>query len=121
MKWKGRQGSRNVDDRRGGGGNTRGRRRGKRAGGLGIVGVIVVIVFSLITGQNPLNFMGNTGTTNTAQQSSQQAKPKSAGQNEQLAQFSKVVLKDTEDVWEKLFREQLNKTYKKPTMVIFNG
>jgi len=113
MKWKGRQTSRNVEDRRG--------RRisgGKKAGGLGVVGIIIVIVFSMITGQNPMQLLQDTGGI---QQTNQQYAPSSAGENEELAEFSKVVFKDTEDVWSKLFREKLGKKYIYPKMVIFNG
>ena len=38
-----------------------------------------------------------------------------------MAQFVSVVLKDTEDVWDKLFAEQLQATYRKPTLVLFSG
>jgi predicted metalloprotease len=31
------------------------------------------------------------------------------------------VLKDTEDVWNKLFREQLGQDYREPTLVLFSG
>ncbi len=114
MKWKGRQTSSNIDDRRG-----RNVRRTKRVGGgMTITGVIIVIIFSLITGQNPLQLLDGTGG---GQQSYEQSQPNVTGANEELAQFAKVVLKDTEDVWEKIFREQLGQRYVKPVMVIFNG
>jgi predicted metalloprotease len=41
-------------------------------------------------------------------------------QDEQ-AQFVSVVLKDTEDVWHKIFAEQLNAQYQEPQLVIFSG
>jgi predicted metalloprotease len=37
---------------------------------------------------------------------------------EELRQFSAVVLKDTEDVWDQVFREQ-GRRYEKPTLVLF--
>lgn len=39
---------------------------------------------------------------------------------EELAQFTAVVLKDTEDIWHALFRE-IGKTYREPTVVLFSG
>jgi len=39
---------------------------------------------------------------------------------EELAQFASVVLKDTEDIWHALFREN-GKTYREPTLVLFSG
>lgn len=116
MKWKGRQTSSNVDDRRG-----RRIRRTKRTGGIGIVGVILIVVFSLVTGENPMRLLQNIGG-GTPQQSYEQNSPNAGGSvNENYAEFSKVVLKDTEDVWAKLFQEQLGKRYIEPKMVIFNG
>jgi len=107
MRWKGRTGSQNVEDRR---------RNTKRVGGgIGIMGIIAIVVFSYITGQNPLSLLqqtgGLSGGTTTERPISQR--------QEQLAQFSKVVLKDTEDVWEKVFREQLGSHYQAPTLVLF--
>ena len=109
MKWKGRQQSTNVEDRRGGGGV------GKKVGGLGLGGVVIVVIVSLIFGENPLNFLsqieGGGQTTNTT------TAPRA---DDELAGFVKVVLKDTEDVWTKLFNES-GKRYQKPVLVLFEG
>jgi len=113
MKWKGRQTSNNVEDRRG-----RNIRRTKRTGSIGIVGIIIIVAFSMITGENPMKLLQNL---DGSQQTTQQYSPSSSGENEELAQFTKVVFKDTEDVWSKLFKEQLGKKYIFPKMVIFNG
>lgn len=114
MKWKGRQTSSNVEDRRG-----RRVRRTKRTGSIGIGGIILVLIFSWVTGQNPLQLLQSAGG---GQQSAEQYAPSSSSsENEELAQFTKVVFKDTEDVWSKLFKEQLGKRYVFPKMVIFNG
>ncbi|MEZ4986951.1 MAG: neutral zinc metallopeptidase [Saprospiraceae bacterium] len=40
---------------------------------------------------------------------------------DELANFVSIVLQDTEDVWTKLFPEQLGRTYQKPVLVIFSG
>ena len=39
---------------------------------------------------------------------------------EELAQFTAVVLRDTEDIWHALFNE-MGKTYREPTVVLFSG
>ena len=110
MRWKGRTGSQNVEDRR---------RSTKRVGGgIGIVGIIAIVVFSYFTGQNPLSLLQQTGGLSSGGGTTE--RPISQRQ-EQLAQFSKVVLKDTEDVWEKVFREQLGSRYQAPTLVLFTG
>jgi len=43
-----------------------------------------------------------------------------AREHEELAQFVSVVLKDTEDVWNRLFPEQLGRRYQAPTLVLFS-
>lgn len=101
MRWAGRQGSGNVEDRRGMG--------GRLAIGGGIGGVIVLIL-SLIMGENPLNYI-NVDQGQAPQQTTEA--------EDQQAQFVGVVLKDTEDVWNKLFTEQLNATYQEPRLVLF--
>jgi predicted metalloprotease len=107
MRWQGRRESGNVDDRRGSG------MGGKIA--LGGIGTIIVVVLTLVMGGSPSDVI-NVITSN---QTEQAAAPTEA-QNEQ-AQFVKVVLGDTEDVWNKLFEEQLHKKYEEPTLVLFSG
>jgi uncharacterized protein len=103
MKWIGRQGSGNVSDRRGMGG-------GLAIGG-GIGGVIVLIL-SLLMGNNPLENI-NVGQTSGSRATSEA--------EDQQAKFVSVVLKDTEDVWHKLFNEEFNAQYQEPTLVLFSG
>ncbi|MDB5257081.1 MAG: metalloprotease [Chitinophagaceae bacterium] len=106
MRWQGRRASDNVDDRRGGG------MGGKIA--LGGVGTLIVIVLTLVMGGSPsdvINVLSNQPTEQPVD---------TAGQSEQ-AQFVKVVLGDTEDVWNKLFEEQLHRQYEEPTLVLFSG
>lgn len=110
MRWKGRAQSRNVEDRR--------RSRTKVGGGIGIVGIIIVIVFSWITGQNPLSLLRQTGSLPGTETGGGRA---ISAKDEQLADFSKVVLKETENVWEKVFRDQLHKRYIPPTLVLYSG
>jgi predicted metalloprotease len=108
MQWQGRQESDNVDDRRGITG-------GHVAVGGGIIGVIFILAKFLLGG----------GDVNQLQQDLQQpqqqemsAEQKTADDKE--ASFVKVVLKDTEDVWSKIFGD-MGKTYAKPTLVLFRN
>ena len=111
MRWQGREGSQNVEDRR---------RRTVRnvGGGLGL-GAIVLALAVMFMGGDPSSILQQ------AQQPQQQipaGTPSQASEaEEELAQFVKVVLKDNEDVWNKLFREQLGKQYQEPTLVLFTG
>ena len=109
MRWQGRQGSGNVEDRRG---------RGGLAIGGGIGGVIV-LVLTLLFGGNPSDILNGGGGQPAAEQGTG-ASGNTAAQDEQ-AQFVSVVLKDTEDVWNKLFREQLGQDYQETRLVLFSG
>ncbi|HET9744696.1 MAG TPA: neutral zinc metallopeptidase [Chitinophagaceae bacterium] len=106
MRWIGGRASTNVDDRRGISG-------GGLAVGGGIIGVIVVVLRLLLGGGGedvPLQIPGQT-TEMTAEE-------KAA--DDQRAQFVKVVLGYTEDVWNELFAEQ-GSNYKEPVLVLFRG
>jgi uncharacterized protein len=107
MLWKGRRGSSNVDDRRGISGG------GVAAGG-GIIGVIVYLLYTFLGGGG-----GDTSTlppvlpgTSTEMTTQEKAA------DDERAEFVKVVLAETEDVWSKIFTEQ-GKDYPEPTLVLF--
>jgi len=108
MQWRGRRQSGNVDDQRGRGGV------GPMAfkGGIGTVAIVIVI--SLIMGRNPLELLSQMETQSPGVEQGQpyQASP----EEQQLAEFVKVVLADTEDVWHKLMAD-----YRDPTLTLFTG
>jgi len=106
MKWRGSQRSGNVDDRRG---------MGRPAAGLGIGGIIVVVIY-LFMGGDPSDL---TQMMQQQQATSVQSTP--VDPNDDDAVFVSVVLKETEDVWEKIFQEEFGKAYRKPTLVLFDG
>lgn len=108
MRWRGRQQSGNVEDRRGMGGG------GKIAlgGGAGII----ILIISLLLGENPLEYINVDGGSQAVQQQQQPV----SQEEEELAQFVRVVLKDTEDVWNMLF-QQRGEIYQEPTLVLFSG
>jgi predicted metalloprotease len=107
MKWKGRQGSDNVEDRRG-------MSTGKMAVGGGI-GTIVIVLIVLLLGGDP-----------SAVVDTMQSTPVESGtatftaEEEEMAQFVSVVLKDTETVWGEIFK-QSGSTYRQPALVLFSG
>ncbi|AIQ43267.1 neutral zinc metallopeptidase [Paenibacillus sp. FSL R7-0297] len=112
MKWQGRRGSSNVEDRRGsrGGG-------GKLIGG-GISGIIIVVIVTLLSGGNIGDIMGNL--TSTGSSTSSNVPYEQTAQEKELSEFVSVVLADTEDVWSEVFQEQ-GKTYQDPTLVLYSG
>lgn len=117
MKWKGRRQSGNVDDRRGsGGGGGRGFGGFGIPGGLfskgGIIVVIIVVVIAWINGVNPLQLLQQANNGSNTYSTEQSYTPTASEQ--ELAQFVRVVLADTEDVWNKEFSD-----YREPTLVMF--
>lgn len=102
MRWRGRQGSGNVSDRRGMG--------GKFAVGGGLGGIIVLILTMFLGGNNPLDSINLGSTGNNAP---------SAAEDDQ-AKFVGVVLKDTEEVWNVLFEQEFKTDYKEPQLVLFS-
>jgi len=109
MKWNRARRSSNVVDRRGG--------AAKKAGGLGVVGIIVVLAISYFTGQNPMQLLGllNQGGSPGAQQT-QTAAPI----NDQASAFIGSILGETEDVWSEVFRAS-GSEYQAPKLVLFSG
>lgn len=123
MRWKGRRQSSNVEDRRGSGGRIP-RRAGRVGGGLGVVGVIAAVVIYLAGGDPSalLSSGGGSGTGITTSRPSTTNQPyKGSKKEEELKEFVSVVLQDTEDAWDKIFREQVRgAAYQDPNLVIFN-
>lgn len=120
MRWTGRRESSNVDDQRGrsGGGFSNfggGLPRGLFSKG-GLIVIVIILAISWFTGTNPLTLLsqlsGNGGSIPVEQSQPYQA----TASEEELASFVKVVLADTEDVW-----NQLLENYREPTLVLFTG
>ena len=108
MKWKGRAQSGNVEDRRGGGGP-------KLIGG-GILGIIIALAAYFIT-KDPAALQQ---LAQQAQAPTELSPEQKAAQDEQ-AEFTSVVLKDTEDVWDELFPKAFGQPYEHPKLVMFTG
>lgn len=106
MQWLGRRESSNVDDRRGLGG-------GHIAVGGGVLGVIFLLAKFLLGGGDVSDLQQ---AMPQGQQQEMTAEQKAA--DDKRAAFVKVVLADTEDVWDKIFADQ-GKQYAKPTLVLF--
>jgi predicted metalloprotease len=78
----------------------------------GGIGTIVIVLIVLLLGGDPSQILNNLqGDTKTEQVNT-------TAEEDQMAQFVSVVLKDTETVWGKLFA-QSNSTYRQPKLVLF--
>jgi hypothetical protein len=106
MKTEGRRTSDNVEDRRG-------MSTGKMAIGGGI-GTIVIVLIVLLLGGDPSQVVDTMQQGTTTESGPVTTSP----EEEALANYVKVVLAGTEDVWTKVF-QQSNMTYRMPTLVLF--
>ena len=108
MQWRGRRGSSNIEDRRGG------RGRKVAGGGLGI-GAIVLFIASIFFPQYVplLQMVGVGGGGGGASYAPATSGP---GVDDDHRQFLAVVLADTEEVWNDLLPN-----YQEPVLVIFSG
>ena len=107
MKWRGRRGSRNIEDRR--------RMSAGRGGGIGIVGVLVILAIGYFLGVDvtPLLQGGNLQSEGGSVEITEA--------DQQAAEFVSVTLADTEEVWADIFRQQLGEAYRPATLVLFKG
>ena len=107
MLWQGRRQSSNVEDRRGIG-------AGGLAIGGGVIGVIALII-NLLMGGDPSQI-----PELLPQQQNQPMSAEQAAADEERAQFVKVVLAETEDVWNGIIGKQ-GQDYREPTLVLFRN
>ncbi len=117
MKWKNRPKSRNVEDRRG----QRTPRGSYRRGGRGMMpigggfGLFILIIIFLLFGRG--NLFGGTPVeqdNNVPYETTYEA----TATEEEIADFVKVVLKDTEDVWHEIF-DEYGYVYDEPVLVLY--
>jgi predicted metalloprotease len=130
MRWDDFRRSRNVEDRRGDGGEMGGGfpfpmpGGGRRAGGgLGIGGLIIVGLIAWALGINPLVLIGGLDAIQGPGMEQTQApspQRKAGTPEDQLGQFVAAVLGSTEDRWEEIFA-QAGQRYRAPRLVIFAG
>ena len=110
MKLDGRRESTHVEDRRGVGG---------KAAGLGIGGVAIVAILTLLMGGNLGDVFQTVVQSGGLGQTVSSYEP--TAENEALAKFSRQILASTEDVWTRYFAENGLGDYKAPTLVLYTG
>lgn len=101
MLWRNRRGSGNIVDQRRFGG-----------GAMSVGGLLIGAVVYYLMGGNPVDYLAQ----NSGNIQRQEITPESNEQKE----FVSVVLADTEDVWNSIFRAN-GRTYKEPKLVLFAG
>lgn len=107
MEWKGRRGSRNIEDRRGIG--------SAGAGGMGVVGMLAVLAVGYFFGIDISPLVGGLSEP-------QQTAPRQLSAEErEIGQFVSVVLADTEEIWAEVLATQAGMDYREPSLVLFSG
>lgn len=104
MKWRGRRGSRNIQDRR----------RGGTATSVGGVGLVVILVVGYFLGVDVTPLLNSAGGDIRSDAPLSQA-------DEDAGQFVSVALADTEVIWSEIFDRQLGAVYAAPTLVLFKS
>ena len=125
MDWeKGRESDNVVDDDGSGGGRWSG--GGMQFGGfhIGVGGLILIVIVSLLLGRNPLEILslltgGDSGAP-TVQQVPLQGGEKPSTETDEEHRFVRTILGSTEDVWSEYF-EANNRRYVRPKLDLFNG
>ena len=108
MKWENRRRSSNVEDR-----------RGLRPAGIAIGGggIVILLLLGLLFGADPLELLQQVETSQPAGYQ-EQAERQTDAHQEELKEFVSVVLADTEDTWNGIFR-QGGADYREPKLVLF--
>ncbi|MRG56708.1 flagellar biosynthesis protein FlgM [Phyllobacterium sp. SYP-B3895] len=140
MRWQGRRQSDNVEDQRGEGdggfpgGIGRGGFRLPTGGGFstarggGFSGIVILAAIFLFlkfcTNIDPMQILVGSGEDGGSLSPSQTQLPSggdtSVKSNDEMTQFVRTILAETEDVWSGIFQAE-GQTYPAPTMVLFNG
>lgn len=110
MRTEGRRQSSNVEDRRGMSAS------GKMMAGGGALGIIILLL-NMFLGGDTADIASQLNQLQTGA-SEQKLSPQEEAADNVRADFVKVVLADTEDVWDKIFR-QAGTNYPAPTLVLF--
>ena len=109
MKKTGRRSS-NIEDRRGGTSSL-------VVGGGGLGALVLALVVTMLGGDPSIVLDQVAQSPSQSQTSSQQTSPA----EDELAEFTSIVLADTEDTWHQIFREEIGQPYQEPALVLFSG
>jgi uncharacterized protein len=110
MRWTPGGLSSDVEDRRGDSGGG-----GFGGGGLGIVGFLILLVVSLVTGRNYIGaYFSSGGAAHTQQSAQRPASP----QEDRSAQLASFVLGDVQDTWTQILARD-NIRYPRAHLVLF--
>ena len=119
MRLDGRRECQNVEDRRG-------MSTAAKAGIGGLGGIIMIALFTLLSGGNLGDVVGNViqqgglGELGSVQEEQMDGQREFTEEEQELAKFSRQVLAATEDVWGEVF-QKMGRKYTAPTLVLFTN
>lgn len=109
MKWQGRRGSDNIEDRRRMG-------SGQALGGSGL-GILAIVVIAYFLGVDVTPLLNSSGVGPGTIQSDVEL----TEADQRAAEFVSVTLADTEEIWAQIFEQELGRNYAPTTLVLFKG
>ncbi|MBD1920685.1 neutral zinc metallopeptidase [Microcoleus sp. FACHB-831] len=113
MRWELGRRSSNVEDRRGSGVS------GPVVGG-GIGAVFLAVIVALLGGDPSVVFQQGQQQAPSDRSYPESTRTQTSGASDRMAEFVSVVLADTEDTWNSLFR-QMGANYVEPKLVIYSN
>ena len=108
MRWQGRRGSSNIEDRR--------RSPMRSGGGLGIIGILLVLGLGYVFGIDVTPLLQGQGGP-----SIQQGSAELTDADRRAGEFVSVTLADTEEIWTDVFDRQVGRPYEPAVLVLFKG
>ena len=108
MKWQGRRGSDNIEDRRG--------LSTGQVGGIGGIGMVAVLIIGYFLGIDVTPLLNDGAFDGQIQNGSDGQITET---DQKSTEFVSVTLADTEQVWTEIFQRELGRTYHPTTLVLF--
>jgi uncharacterized protein len=117
MRWTPGGSDQDIDDRRGDSGGGFGGMGGR---GLGLGGLLIVGILSLLTGRNLFQFFGSGESPVQQQQMNGPRQPVQSSAKESTAvEFVKFTLNDVQSTWDKALPEQTGRPYHHAILTLF--
>lgn len=121
MDWQSGGMSSDIEDRRGDSGGGGGG-FGIGGGGIGIVGFLILLVISVVTGHNFLGaFFGGGTPTQQIQQQQEPQTPEESAAEDRDANLISFTLDDVQDTWTQIFQQKGWPPYRHAKLVLFRG
>lgn len=108
MKWRKARGSRNIEDRR--------RVSKGKAGGVGIIGIIAILLIGAVFDVDVSSLLNAGGGSTVSSPAGKLTK-----EDQAQGKFVSATLGYTEQIWDQVFQTQLGRNYMPVTLVLYKG